>query len=107
MNTTTKATPDAAPTADINAVLEDLAALRRDFAAVMEHLKAGGFKGASDAAESTLGALGDRASQIYDSVVGGGERSGRAVGRYVEERPVVSLLLAFGVGFIASRLLRR
>jgi hypothetical protein len=44
---------------------------------------------------------------IYESLVAQGKRSGKAIGRQVEEQPVVSLLLAFAVGFCVSRLLSR
>lgn len=107
MNNATKAKPDAETPADFDAIVDDLAALRRDFAALMSQLKSGAVKGANDAAENVLGQLGDRANHLYDSVAAQGERSVKAIGRQVEERPVASLLIAFGIGFIASRLLSR
>ena len=110
VNHSTKAKPDVETPADFHAVAEDLAALKRDFAALMNQmsqLKSTAAKGASDAAESTLGEISDRVDHLYDSVVAQGERSVKAIGRQVEERPVMSLLIAFGVGFIASRLLSR
>ena len=36
-----------------------------------------------------------------------GQRSAKAIGRQIEEQPVMSLLVAFGVGFVASRMLIR
>lgn len=107
MNTTTKARPDSTTPADFDAIVEDLAALRRDFAALMSQMKSGAFKGATGAAENVIGQLGDRASHLYDSVTAQGERSAKAIGRQIEERPVTSLLIAFGAGFIASRWLTR
>ena len=110
MNHSTKAKPDVETPADFHAVAEDLAALKRDFATLMNQMsqmKSGAFKVAGDAAESTLGELGDRANKLYDSVAAQGERSANAIRRQVEEQPVMSLLIAFGVGFIVSRLLSR
>ncbi|MEA2781144.1 MAG: hypothetical protein QOK29_2688 [Rhodospirillaceae bacterium] len=107
MNNTTKAKPDAETPADFDAIVDDLASLRRDFAALMSQMKSASFKGASEAAENTLGQLGARANHLYDSVASQGERSAKAIGRQVEERPVMSLLIAFGVGLVASRLLIR
>ena len=107
MNSTSKANSDVDAPADFDAVVEDLAALRRDFAALVGQLKSGAFKGANDAAENMLGELGDRANRLYDSVAAQGQRSAKAIGRQIEEQPVMSLLVAFGVGLIASRMLIR
>ena len=107
MNSTTKTNSDVEMPADFNAVVENLAALRRDFAALIGQMKSGAFKGANEAAENVLGELGDRANHLYDSVTARGQRSAKALGRRVEEQPLVSLLVAFGVGFIASRMLIR
>jgi ElaB/YqjD/DUF883 family membrane-anchored ribosome-binding protein len=107
VNNTTKARPEVETPANFDAIVDDLAALRRDFAALMSQMKSGAFQGANGAAENTLGQLGDRANHLYDSVAAQGERSAKAIARHVEEQPVMSLLLAFGVGFIASRLLVR
>jgi ElaB/YqjD/DUF883 family membrane-anchored ribosome-binding protein len=107
MNTTTKAKSGSEEPADFDKIVEDLAALKRDFAALMSQMKSGAMKGASNAAENTLGELGARANDLYDSVAAQGQRSAKALERQVDDRPIMSLLIAFGVGFIASRLLSR
>lgn len=107
MNSTTKARPETEASASFDAIVSDLAALRQDFADLMSQMKSGALKGANGAAENILNQLSDRAGHLYDSVAAQGGRSVRAVSRQVEERPVASLLVAFGVGFIASRLLSR
>lgn len=107
MNSTTKVSPETDTTVDFDAIIRDVAALRQDFADLMSQMKSGALKGANGAAENILGQLGDRASRLYDSATVQGERSVKAVSRQVEERPMVSLLVAFGVGFIVSRLLSR
>ena len=110
VNSTTKAKPDVETPTDFHAIADDLAALRRDFAALlsqMSQMKSGAYKGVNDAAESALGQLGDRANHLFDSVAAQGERSAEAIRRQVEEQPVMSLLIAFGGGFIVSRLLSR
>jgi ElaB/YqjD/DUF883 family membrane-anchored ribosome-binding protein len=107
VNSTTKAKADLEAPANFDAVVEDLAALRRDVAALMGQIKSGAFKGASDTAEGALGQLNDRANHLYDSLAAQGERSAKAIGRQIEEQPVMSLLIAFGVGFIAGKLLIR
>jgi ElaB/YqjD/DUF883 family membrane-anchored ribosome-binding protein len=92
---------------DIEAIVDDLAALKRDLATLMGHLKTDALNGASEAAQSAVGRIGEQAESIYESLAAQGKRSGKAIGRQVEEQPVVSLLLAFAVGFCASRLLSR
>ena len=107
MKSTTAAKSDVEMPPDIDAIVEDLAALKRDLATLMGHLKTDALNGASDAAQSAIGRIGDRAESIYESLAAQGKRSGKAIGRQIEEQPVVSLLLAFAVGFCASRLLSR
>jgi ElaB/YqjD/DUF883 family membrane-anchored ribosome-binding protein len=99
--------PETGTGVDFDAIIRDVAALRQDFADLMSQMKSGAFKGANEAAENILGQLGDKANRLYDNVSAQGQRSVKAIGRQVEERPIVSLLIAFGVGFIASRLLSR
>jgi ElaB/YqjD/DUF883 family membrane-anchored ribosome-binding protein len=98
---------DAETKADFDAVATDLAMLKRDVAALMSQLKSGAVRGAKEAAEDTLDQLSERASRLYDKVAAQGERSAEAISRQVEEQPIASLLIAFGVGFIVSRLLSR
>jgi len=104
MNATVR---DAETKADFDAIAADLAALKRDMAALMSQLKSGGVQGAKEAAEDTLDELSEQASRIYDKLAAQGERSAEAISRKVEEQPIASLLIAFGVGFIVSRLLGR
>ena len=107
MNSTTRVNPETDTGVDFDAIVRDIAALRQDFADLMSQMKSGALKGANGAAEDIMGELSDKANHLYDRVTAQGERTVKAVGRQVEERPVVSLLIAFGVGFIASRLLTR
>jgi ElaB/YqjD/DUF883 family membrane-anchored ribosome-binding protein len=107
MNSTTRVNPDTATGVDFDAIIRDVAALRQDFADLMSQMKSGALKGANDAADSILGRLGDNANHLYDNVSAQGQRSVKAISRQVEERPIASLLIAFGVGFVASRLLSR
>jgi ElaB/YqjD/DUF883 family membrane-anchored ribosome-binding protein len=107
MNSTARVKSETDTAVDFDAIVRDLAALRQDFSDLMSQMKSGALKGANGAAENILSGLSDKANHLYDSVAAQGERSVKAVGRQVEERPVMSLLIAFGVGFVASRLLSR
>jgi ElaB/YqjD/DUF883 family membrane-anchored ribosome-binding protein len=98
--------PDAEAGSDLQAIKDDVAALRRDLATLVRAM-------ASDASETmacargAVGQLGDEALRIYENFATQGERSVKAIGRHVEEQPVMSLLIAFAVGFFARKLLSR
>jgi ElaB/YqjD/DUF883 family membrane-anchored ribosome-binding protein len=93
--------------ANFDAIVDDLGTLKRDVGRLMDQMKNGAVDGASEAAQNLLNQINERASDIYDSVSDRGERSIRAISRQVEERPIASLLVAFGAGMIVSRLLSR
>jgi hypothetical protein len=80
MAAATKTSADA-ESRDLKAIAGDIAELKRELAGL--------------------------ASRIADDLSDEGERAAEALGRQVEEQPVLSLLLAFAAGFIASRILSR
>ncbi len=82
--------------ANLDTIMKDVAALKSDIGTLMEHVK-------TDAAETVNGG----ARRIYGSLAAEGERSVAAIAQQVEERPFASLLIAFAVGFIGSRMLPR
>jgi ElaB/YqjD/DUF883 family membrane-anchored ribosome-binding protein len=88
---------------DLEAVTEDIAALRRDLATLAAHVKSGAVSGATDAAAQ----LSSEASDLYARLAAEGKNSAKMITRQVEEQPLVSLLVAFALGFIGSRLLSR
>jgi ElaB/YqjD/DUF883 family membrane-anchored ribosome-binding protein len=104
---TAKIKPDAEAPAGFNAIVDDIATLRRDFTALIGQMKSSPLKSANDVAEHTVSELSDRVSHLYDSVATQGQRSAKAIGKQVEEQPMMSVLIAFGIGFLASRLLSR
>jgi len=93
--------------ASFDTIVDDLGTLKRDIARLMDQMKTGAVDGASEAAQNLLNQLNERASDIYDNLSDQGERSVKAISRQVEERPITSLLVAFGVGMIVSRLMSR
>ena len=74
----------------------DIEALKRELAKLMAHVKSGAAEGAAG-----------EARRLFDAVAGENAEAADAVRRYVEARPVTALLIAFGIGLTASRLLRR
>lgn len=71
---------------------DDVAALKRDLAHLIENVKKTGKGTAND---------------VYRNIAAESERSIKAVSRQVEEQPLMSLLIAFGVGLVGGRLLSR
>ena len=82
---------------------DDLAALKRDVAGLLEHLKVGASNGAQSAAEQ----VDDATHRLCSSIAASGEQSVKDIGRQVEEHPLLALLLALGVGYVGGRLLSR
>lgn len=107
MSAAAKSHPVTGSTPDLDAIVSDLACLRRDFAILTDHLKIGAINGAHGAARDAAGHLGDEAKRLYGNLAAQGERSVKAIGHQLEEQPIMSLLLAFAVGFIGSRFLSR
>ena len=96
----------ASPRVDYDNLQQEVTDLRRDFATLLENLRARG-DGAAKDAEQTIRELAGQAQRIYDDVSRTGKHSLHAVGKTIEERPLVSILIAFVLGFIGSRLLDR
>ena len=88
---------------DLAAQQDDIAALKRDVASLIEHLKVG----ATNSVQSATEHLDDGASRFCRNVAAEGERSVKAIGQQIEEQPLVALLIALGVGYIGGRLLSR
>lgn len=107
MSTAAKIHPVNGSNPDLEVIVSDLASLRRDITTLTDHLKIGAVNGAKGAARDAAGHLGDEAERLYSSLAAQGQRSLKALGRQVEEQPMMSLLLAFALGFAGSRLLSR
>jgi ElaB/YqjD/DUF883 family membrane-anchored ribosome-binding protein len=62
-------------------------------------------------ARTAVGRVTDRAGEVWDDAANEASRRGRAgvpaVEQQIEERPFISLLLAFGVGLLICKLLDR
>jgi hypothetical protein len=89
--------------AGVTALQTDIAALKRDVASLIEHLKTGVTHGVQGAAARVDG--GSR--RLYRTASAEGGRALKVVGGQVEERPLVALLIALGVGYIGGRVLTR
>jgi ElaB/YqjD/DUF883 family membrane-anchored ribosome-binding protein len=92
---------------DLDSISDDVAMLKRDLSRLMAHMKNGTYDAATESARDAVERLSSEADQLYRSLATQGSRSLKAVSRQVEEQPLASLLVAFGIGLIGGRLLRR
>lgn len=89
----------ASDSADLDKVKEDLAALRKDIAALTETYK--------DTARAEVEGLAARARAGADQVSAKAREGVSAVSGQIEERPLTSALVAFAAGLALGRLLDR
>jgi hypothetical protein len=88
---------------DLASFRDDLAALKRDVASLIEHVKGGATDKVHEAAEQI-----DRGARgLCHEAEAEGERSAKAIGAWVEKQPVLALLIALGVGYVGARVLLR
>jgi len=82
---------------------DDIAALKRDVAGLIEHLKLGATAGVQSASDQ----IDDSAHRVCRTVSAEGQRAANAISRQVEAQPLVALLVALGVGYVGGRMLSR
>ena len=92
---------------DLDALGDDVALLKRDLSRLMEHVKTGTYDVAKGSTHEAVERLSEEADRLYRTVSKRSDRSIKAIGRQVEEQPLTSLLVAFGIGLISGRLLGR
>jgi len=95
---------------DFESLREDLATLREDVAKLAADLRglAGNAAGAARHAASEEGArLREDLEETLRSIVGRGNKVVESASARIEERPLVSVLLAFVVGFVLARIMDR
>jgi ElaB/YqjD/DUF883 family membrane-anchored ribosome-binding protein len=88
---------------DLQKLVEDVQALKRDLAALAEHSRGTVWAGGAD----TANAVASEAQRLYDGAAAKGKRSAEAISAQVEEQPLMSILIAFGIGFLGGRILPR
>ena len=77
--------------------------LKSDVANLLTHLRQGAANGAQSAADQ----IDDSARRLYRSIAAESARPLKAIGDQIEEQPLIALVVAAGIGFVAGRVLRR
>lgn len=107
MTTIVKTHPVNGSPPDLDTIVSDLAALRDEVATLTNHLKTSAINGARGAAKDAAHFIGDEAERLYGKMAAEGSRYAKVISSNVEKRPIESLLLAFGIGFLSGRWLLR
>jgi len=81
---------------DLDAIVKDVAELKKDIGKLLEHAK-------TRAAETVNG----ETQRLYGTLLSEGEKSAAAFAQQIEEKPFASILIAFTLGFVGGNLLRR
>ena len=88
---------------DIELFREDLVALKRDVASLIEHAKCG----ATDTVQDADGQIKRRVRSLREEAGAQRDRSAKAVNLFLETQPVAALSIAVALGYIGARVLRR
>ena len=97
MNASMKVEPDLAM------FREDLDALKRDVATLIDHMKAE----ATNTVQNAAGEVERRVTSLSQQVGAEGDRSAKALQLFVQNQPLVALTIAVGIGYVGARVLRR
>lgn len=88
---------------DYNAILADMASLRADVASLANHM-AGATKAAANTAQSSMST---EANRMIDVATEAGRSTAKSLETQIDAHPTLSLMIAFALGFVGSRLLPR
>ncbi len=105
MVSTNKSTSIGDATADLQAVMNDIASLKNDIAALAGNLSNNAYNATTDATSKAANQIGEQASRAYDNIAAQSQRSAKMVSQQVEAQPITTLMIAFAIGFVGSRLL--
>ena len=88
---------------DLELFREDLEAVKRDVASLIEHMKGV----ATNSVQNVACQVEQRVRSLRLQAGAEGERSANALILFVQNRPFVALTIAVGAGYIGARALRR
>jgi hypothetical protein len=91
---------------DMETIVNDFAVLKRDIGRILEHVKSATVDTAVDTAQDLASQIGDEAAGLYKDLSRRSQRTAKVINRKVEDNPGLSLLVAFGMGILVSRLMR-
>ncbi len=87
--------------ADLVAIRSDLSSLKGDIAGLVEHFKGQARSGVREVSNQIT----DTVRCGYENAAANGEQTAKAIGVWIERRPLLSLGVAFGAGYFGARAL--
>jgi hypothetical protein len=87
--------------ADLGEIRRDLSNLKRDVASLIEHFEDETKSGVKDVSNQIT----DGVRCAYENAAANGEQTAKAIGPWIERRPLLSLGVAFGAGYFGARVL--
>jgi ElaB/YqjD/DUF883 family membrane-anchored ribosome-binding protein len=93
--------------ADLEAIIDDIAALKKDLQKALQQVKKLNLDDALDSARDMADDLTEEAADLYKDVQKRGRKHLAAVERQIDDQPIASLLMAFAAGFVISKLFFR
>jgi ElaB/YqjD/DUF883 family membrane-anchored ribosome-binding protein len=101
---TPKGSSSSDANSDLAAIINDIASLKNDIASLAASLKSNAANTTSEATSKVVDQIGDQASRVYNNLSAQSQKSAKALTQQLEEQPIVTLLIAFALGFFGSRL---
>ena len=93
--------------ADIEEIIDDLAALKKDVQKAIAHVKKLSLDDALDSARDMADDIQDDAADLYKDFSKRGKKTVQAMEKQLDDQPIVSLLMAFAAGFVISKIFFR
>ena len=87
--------------ADLASIRRDLANLKGEVASLIEHFRDETKSGVKDVSNQIT----DSVRCAYENAAANGEQTAKAIGPWIERRPLLSLGVAFGAGYFGARAL--
>ena len=88
---------------DLAMYREDLDALKRDVASLVEHIK----DRATNTVQNAAGEVDRRVRSLGQQAEAGRDGSTKVFNLFVQNQPLVALTIAAAIGYVGARLLRR
>jgi ElaB/YqjD/DUF883 family membrane-anchored ribosome-binding protein len=92
---------------DIDAVIADVAALKRDLAKAIDRFRNTSLDDAVEHVQDLAEQVGDNVTELYRDAAKRGQRSAKALSKRVEDQPLTSMMVAFAAGLVIGRILSR
>jgi len=82
---------------------DDIAAIRTDVSTLIDHLTTG----AAPSAQNAATRIEEGSRRLYRTATVEGGNAAKQIGRRIERKPLVALLIVLGIGYIGGRMLSR